>query len=257
MRRKQVPITVAQPERDYTGRVRAYVRGAIAGATTLGAATYLFDPDNGRRRRAELRDRGAHTGRRARALLDAAAHDLLHRARGRLAEGVGRFEDRPEDATLVARVRAQLGHVSSHPRAIEVEARGGRVQLRGHVLSHEAPRVIEGVRNVRGVTHVDNALEAHSEAEHVARLQGGERRLDDSRWPPGPRLVAAAAAVGLLAYGARRRSLSAPLATTAGAALLVRSMTNRPLQLDDLDAVLQAEPPAPSAGSAHTTRVAT
>jgi hypothetical protein len=88
-------------------------------------------------------------------------------------------------------------------------------------------------------------------------LQGGERRLDDSRWPPGPRLAAAAAAVGLLAYGARRRSLSAPLATTAGAALLVRSMTNRPLQLDDLDAVLQAEPPARSGESAHATRVAT
>ena len=116
MRSKQPPITVAQPERDYTALARAYVRGAIAGATTLGAATYLLDPDSGRRRRAELRDRSMHTGRRARELLDAAGRDLVHRARGRLAEGVGRFEDNPNDETLVARVRAQLGHVSSHPR---------------------------------------------------------------------------------------------------------------------------------------------
>jgi BON domain-containing protein len=258
MRWRQSPITVAQAERDYTGGARAWLRGAIAGATTIGAATYLFDPDSGRRRRAELRDRGLHTGRRARELLDAAGRDLLHRARGRLAEGVGRFEDHPDDSTLTARVRAHLGHVSSHPRAIAVEARAGRVQLRGHVLAHEAPRVIEGIRGVRGVTQIDNALELHSEAEHVARLQGGERRLEDTRWPPGPRLAAAAAAVGLLAYGARRRSLNAPLATTAGAVLLVRSMTNRPLRLGELDNVLQSAMPAHGGEPAHEgTRVAT
>lgn len=256
MRWKQPPITVAHVERDYTALARAYVRGAITGAATFGAATYLLDPDSGRRRRAELRDRSMHTGRRARELVDAAGRDLLHRARGRLAEGVGHFEDHPDDQTLVARVRSQLGHVSSHPRAIAVEARGGRVQLRGHVLAHEAPRVLEGVRGVRGVTQVDNVLELHSESEHVAKLQG-ERRPEETRWPPGPRLAAAVAAVGLLAFGARRHSLSAPLATTAGAALLVRSMTNRPLQLDELDDVLKRVP-APAREPAHEpTRVAT
>src|SRR5436189_1550239 len=116
MRWRQPSITVAQPERDYTARARAYVRGAITGATAIGAAAYLFDPQSGRRRRAELRDRSLHTKRRARELLDAAGRDLVHRARGRLAEGVGRFEDDPDDATLVARVRSQLGHFSSHPR---------------------------------------------------------------------------------------------------------------------------------------------
>ena len=56
--------------------------------------------------------------------------------------------------------------------------------------------VIEGIRGVRGVTHIDNALELHSDAERVTTLQGSERRLEDTRWPPGPRLVAPAAAAG-------------------------------------------------------------
>jgi gas vesicle protein len=257
MRWTKPQITGAQPERGHITRARAYLRGAIIGATAIGAAAYLFDPNSGRRRRAELRDRGLHTERRTRELLDAAGRDLVHRARGRLAEGVGRFEDEPDDATLVARVRSQLGHFSSHPRAIAVQAQGGRVLLRGQVLTHEAQRLIEGIRNVRGVTHIDNALELHAEAERVAALQG-RGRPEETRWPPGPRLAAAAAAMSLLAYGALRRSLSAPLATTAGAALLVRSVINRPLRLDELDSVLSGEAPAHGGEPAHeATRVAT
>jgi gas vesicle protein len=244
MRWKQSPFIITRPQHEFTV-ARAYLRGAIAGATTGSTATYLFDPNNGRKRRTELRDRAVHATHRARTLLDAASKDRVHRARGRVAEGFGRFEDPVDDHTLAERVRAQLGHVSSHPKAIAVDARHGHVQLHGHVLAREAPRIVAGVRSVRGVAHVDNALEMHSETEQVASLQGLERTSGDSRWPPGPRLVAAAAAVGLMLYGAgARRSLSGPLATTAGAALLVRSMTNRPLQLDELDAVLEGESPA-------------
>src|SRR4029079_17337994 len=128
-------------------------------------------------------DRSLHTKRRARELLDAAGRDLVHRARGRLAEGIGRFEDEPDDATLVARVRSQLGHFSSHPRAIDVEAQGGRVRLRGHVLTQEAQRRLAAIRNVRAVTHTDTALESHAEVERVAALQGREHRPEETRWP--------------------------------------------------------------------------
>jgi hypothetical protein len=137
-------------------------------------------------------------------------------------------------------MRAELGHVSSHARAIGVGARGGRVHLHGHVLAREAPQIVASVRKVRGVMHVQNELIAHSDAERLPVLQGGARRPEATRWPPGPRLLAALAGAGMLAFAARRDSLAAPLATTAGVALLVRSLTNRPVQPSEFESVLDA-----------------
>jgi hypothetical protein len=236
---------------DGTRVARAFVNGALAGATTAGALAFLFDPDGGRRRRAELRDRTLHASHRARTFVNGASRDLWHRARGRAVEELGRLDDGPvDDRTLEQRVRAQLGHVSSHPRAIGVGAHAGRVELHGHVLAREAPAIVASVRRVRGVSHVDNQLQAHAESEHMQVLQGGARRPATVRAAPGPRLLAGAAGACMVAFATRRDSLAAPLATTAGVALLLRSMARRPLPLRDTGAALEAEPPkAPGEGA--------
>ena len=120
------PITVAQPERDFTARARAYVRGAIAGATASGRPTYLFDPQSGRRRRAELRDRTLHSGRRARELLDAAGtRPGAPRARA-ARRGRRRFEDnRTTTRRWSLRVRASSA-TSARTRARSASRRERR-----------------------------------------------------------------------------------------------------------------------------------
>lgn len=141
----------------------------------LGAAfMYVFDPAGGRRRRARVKDqftRLAHTTGEG---LDATARDLSNRAAGAAAEARRRFRsDRPDDDVLVERVRAALGRVVSHPRAIDVEACNGTVCLCGPILTHEMSALLRAVELVPGVRHVDNQLEPHDQPGNIPALQGG------------------------------------------------------------------------------------
>ena len=118
-----------------------------------------------------------------------------------------------DDARLLERVRARLGRVCSHPRAIDVEAQGGQVTLRGPVLSSEVQDLLSAAAGVRGVRSVINELEPHDSPEGVPALQGKGRpagpRADllQSRWAPATRALVGAAAVaaGGLAIAYRRR----------------------------------------------------
>src|SRR5687767_7446730 len=95
----------------------------LIGAATGSAVMFLLDPDGGRRRRARARDQMARATRKSREGLDATARDLVHRAGGIAAATRGRWSADPvSDAKLVERVRAKLGRVCSHPRAIDVDA---------------------------------------------------------------------------------------------------------------------------------------
>src|SRR5438270_12841406 len=111
-------------------------RGWTSLSVGVGAGLmYVFDPDKGRRRRALLRDKAirlSHQGRRA---LGLASRDLLNRSRGVVAD-VRHHLESPDasDGVLAERVRARMGHVVSHPHAIQVEACDGCVTLRGPVL---------------------------------------------------------------------------------------------------------------------------
>src|SRR5262249_58637899 len=97
---------------------------AFRSGVALGAAgMYLFDPVQGRRRRAVLRDKFLHAGRQLTEAADTAARDLSQRARGVLAETRSLFAGEPAtDEVLVQRVRARMGRAVSHPRAISVTA---------------------------------------------------------------------------------------------------------------------------------------
>ena len=210
-------------------------RGSLATGLGVGAALmFLFDPQRGRRRRALVRDRAAHTARISRDAVGATTRDLMHRTAGTAAQLRGAFarHDDVDDDTLVERVRAKLGRVVSHPHAINVTARDGVVRLRGPILSSETPALIHSVLGVRGVREVIDELDEHKQRGDVPALQGGTTprglRSDiwQQRWSPSTRLFAGATGMALMAYCGKRRDPGAMLLGTFGFGLLARALTN-------------------------------
>ena len=202
----------------------------------LGATgAFLLDPQQGRRRRALLRDKVTRTVNEGREFADAATQDLRYRAQGLAARAKSWRSGAAPDEILAERVRAKLGRYSSHPGAIEVTAQEGRVVLSGDVLAAEQESLFDAVRSVRGVAHVENNLTAHQSAEGVSSLQGGvapdrERfELAQDNWSPGVRLLTGGAGAVLLLYALSRGGLVGIGALAAGAALLGRASANRPL----------------------------
>ncbi len=187
-------------------------RGAMMMGLAVGAGLmYLLDPAGGRRRRARMRDQVLHatnlTGRAA----AATGRDIAHRASGIASRVRGTLRPEPvDDRVLLERVRAQLGRVVSHPRALEVSANNGTITLRGPILQHEEARLCRAVERIRGVRQVVNELEKYREAGNVPALQGGSapRGIWQRAWSPTARAITAVAA-------------------TAGAGVLARAVTSQ------------------------------
>jgi hypothetical protein len=118
-----------------------------------------------------------------------------------------------DDWRLVERVRARLGRVVSHPRAIDVHVSNGAVTLIGPILADEVERVVSAVASVRGVEAVLNELEPHESAEGIPSLQGEGRAPGPSvdmlqrNWAPATQALVgmAALAATALAISATRR----------------------------------------------------
>ncbi|MFN3651955.1 MAG: SRPBCC family protein [Armatimonadota bacterium] len=208
----------------------------LGGAGVGGALMYLLDPDRGRRRRAYLRDQAVHAAHAARSALATGSRDLANRSRGVVSEASGMIREKAvSDEVLVARVRAEMGHVVSHPRALHVEAREGRVTLSGPILRRDLPALRARIHRVRGVREVVEQLEVHDTPGDVPALQespGEHGSGGTEMWLPATRLLAGAAGGALTAYGvaaARRRDPLGVPAGLLGAGLMLRSMTNRPL----------------------------
>jgi osmotically-inducible protein OsmY len=129
-------------------------------AAAVGATlAYVFDPVRGRRRRAELKDRGRATVRReVRAVERQASY-----GKGR-AEGVIHKLRHPQphvpedDMTLADKIRSEvLGRVDGPHLTIDVNNRV--VTLRGEVPDAQAAQHVEReVRGTPGVTDVVNLL---------------------------------------------------------------------------------------------------
>jgi len=204
--------------------------------TVGGALMYLLDPDRGRRRRALVRDQIESFRRRAADAVEATARDARNRAYGLAAEARAALERGPvPEHVLAQRVREKLGHWVSHPRAIRVSAEGGCVRLEGPILADEVEGLLAAVRRMRGVEHVQNALDVHARGDGFAALQGGtpprgERSAPfQDRWAPALRGLGGAAGVALALAGLRRGGIVGALLNMGGAALTGRSVTNRPL----------------------------
>jgi uncharacterized membrane protein len=207
------------------------LNGLLLGAGLM----YYLDPDRGRRRRAMVRDRLVHYGHKADHAVDTAARDMRNRAVGIAHEARSRVSrDHPAAAVLEARVRSELGRLSSHPGAVRVEAdENARVTLTGPVLAREVDRVVSGVESVKGVKDVIDRMEPHEGPEGVSGLQGRgrspRRRLDvmQENWAPGTRVLMGAIG-GALAFRGMRASgpLGGVMAMT-GLGVLSRSLANK------------------------------
>lgn len=153
---------------------------SLLGGIAFGALMmYILDPQQGNRRRAmarqkvygwlnDLRDQGVRQARNA-------SNHLY----GTVAENVSRVRDRvrhiPDDI-LEERVRAQIGHVVSHPGSLEVVAADGHVIIRGPVLRGELEKIRERLQVTRGVHGFDLEIEEHEDAGSIPGLQGESRQ---------------------------------------------------------------------------------
>ena len=203
-------------------------RGALLTGFGMGIGLmYFLDPDRGRRRRALVRDKVTHASRVSRSAVGATSRDVANRATGvaaRMRRALRR--DGVEDEKLVARVRASIGHVVAHPRAVEVEAYDGVVTLRGPILESEVNPLLTAVEQTPGVREVIADLDEYSTPADVPALQGDWSRTDRrSIWrrqtSPTARFFAGTAGLALAGYGVTRRDSSGWLLAAAGAGICV------------------------------------
>ena len=208
----------------------------ISGAAIGAGLMYLADPDRGSRRRSGVRDKVAHGFRSFGSVLDKGVRDLRNRTRGTVAETWGAVNpNHVWDEVLVDRVRAKIGRSISHPSAIEVTAKHGRIILSGPVLESEADDLIDAAFSVRGVHDVESRVETHRTSEDVPGLQGHSGRtkpradLLQENWAPGTRLLVGAGGAIALAFPTRNRTVALP-GRIIGGLLLARAVTNLSLR---------------------------
>ena len=129
----------------------------------LGAAiTYFFDPQNGRRRRAMLRDRSAGFVRQSGRSTARAGRAVAAEAYG-VSQKAQHLKEEPkefDDATLAQKVQSEIFRDADVPKGqINVNAEDGIVVLRGEVEQPELiEELVERTRKVQGVRDVQNLL---------------------------------------------------------------------------------------------------
>src|SRR5919106_134571 len=118
--------------------------GIVAAVATGALAAHFLDPQQGRRRRAVLRDKIVSRVGKIDEAGRVIAQDLRNRTQGTIVDLRHRLgSEEVSDDVLIERVRAKLGRVVSHPGSIEVAAREGVVTLRGPVLKREVKRLMQ------------------------------------------------------------------------------------------------------------------
>lgn len=214
------------------GNLVGGLSGVAAGATLM----WFLDPRRGAARRADVGQRAGRAVREAEGLVESGARDLSHRTAGLVAEARARLRpEHADDEVIAERVRSRLGRLTSHPRSIEVSARGGEIALAGHVLEAEAARVVAGARAVRGVHGVEDRLERHATADvpdlqGAAHAPGPRAELFQATWSPGARLAGVTAGSILLGRALFGSGLLRPVYGVLGGGLLARAIANAPVR---------------------------
>ena len=200
----------------------------------LGAGLmYFLDPQYGNRRRALVRDRANGVVNSMDNFLGGASEDMRNRARGVLAEMSAKLSDQgAPDWILEERVRANLGRLAAHGRAVDVRADGGRIVLSGPALRNEADLIVKTATRTRGVHGVENRLQLFDDPADIPALQGTVTKKgaipewQQENWSPAMRLLSGVGGSLLTLYSLRRRGLSKPILSTAGLVLATRGVTN-------------------------------
>lgn len=160
--------------RDRMGDTAMLLTGFAIGA----GAMYVFDPEAGAGRRAAVGQKVVGGSRTAGRWMGSKTIDTANRAWGAVAELGSRWRDRghviPNDQ-LEARVRAQLGHVVSHPGALAVSSQNGDITISGDVLEGESSRIEERLKKTRGVRTCNLDVREHAALNDIPSLQGGSR----------------------------------------------------------------------------------
>lgn len=201
----------------------------LLSAIGLGAGCmYLYDPHCGKRRRAVLRDRLLRATRRAGAWLDRAVRDAENRIQGTASEWEALFDSHPPcNEKLEQRVRAQLGHVASHPHLVQVRAENGRITLIGHAPLGETQAIVAAAYRVRDVCSIDNQLDDQMPPEAAgsrrrARVAGRAETLAYD-WAPATRLFAGLGGGVLMLNCLVKRTPAAMLLGTLGFGLFLKA----------------------------------
>lgn len=148
----------------------------------------------------------------------------------------------PKDRALAQRVRAEMRRYVLHPGAIEVSATRGCVVLTGSVLAHEHNELVEAIAGVPGVQDIYDRLDVFERAEGISKTREGRGGLARDGWSPAARIAAGAAGT-VLAANVLRGSVKGLIYAAAGAALLVRAATNKPLTRERVEELLHVAAP--------------
>jgi uncharacterized membrane protein len=221
-----------QPESNVLTNTALSALGCFAAGAGL---MYLLDPARGTRRRGAIANQAVGTSNRGATGLSRTARHLSNSARGLLAETKARFRSETvTDYQLGARVRAALGRVCSHPKAITVYADGasGIVTLEGDALAEEVPAIVSAAQGARGVNVVENRLRISVDPANVPALQGGFERQwgrgGEGYWSPGSRLMVGAAGGALGVWGAVRRDWIGAGLGLLGLGMVTRGLSDLP-----------------------------
>jgi hypothetical protein len=139
------------------------MRKLISLAALAAAATYFFDPQNGKRRRNMARDRTAALFRRLGRRGERAGRAVAAEATGLAAKAQHLQEEekpQPDDVTLARKVETEIFRPEDAPKGqVDVNVENGIVFLRGEVERPEIIKDLEGrARKVQGVREVENLL---------------------------------------------------------------------------------------------------
>lgn len=175
-------LFMTRDEREELAKPRVVVErraGPRAGARTIAlgaigglALAYLFDPENGRRRRAMLGDRLGSIGRRGSRAAERArryAGSTVRGTRERIAAAADDQDELVDDITLTDRVESQVFRDRDLPKGeLNIDTVGGVVMIRGQVDHSEVMNEIvartwrvAGVKDVRNLMHLPGTPAPH------------------------------------------------------------------------------------------------
>jgi osmotically-inducible protein OsmY len=143
----------------------AFIPVAAAGAAIGAAAEFLLDPEQGKRRRHQARDRVLALVRRGRRETARRADYAAGKAQGAAYTAAkattGASEETPGDRTLASKVESIVFRETGVPKdAVDVDAHEGTVVLRGEVKRPEQINaLVEATEEVEGVQRVESLLQ--------------------------------------------------------------------------------------------------
>lgn len=135
------------------------MRRLLGLAAIAAAVTYFFNPQEGRRRRAEARDRIAAFFRSGVRDGEQLGHQASAQAE-EIAEKGKELGQEPDDVTLTQKVESEIFRDVDVPKGqVNVNAENGKIYLRGEVGKPELIEDLEQrARKVQGVQDVENLL---------------------------------------------------------------------------------------------------